>query len=41
MEKTLVILIGNARGGEETWETMYKHLLKPSKGIRNRNTKQK
>ena len=28
-EKTLVILIGNARGGEETWETMYKNLLKP------------
>jgi hypothetical protein len=29
IEKTLVILIGNARGGEETWETMYENLLKP------------
>jgi len=29
MEKTLVILIGNARGGEKTWHTMYEHLLKP------------
>ena len=29
MEKTLVILIGNARGGEETWNTMYKNLLEP------------
>ena len=28
-EKTLVILIGNARGGEETWNTMYENLLKP------------
>ena len=27
--KTLVILIGSARGGEETWHTMYKYLLKP------------
>ena len=26
-EKTLVILLGNARGGEETWNTMYKYLL--------------
>jgi hypothetical protein len=26
-EKTLVILIGSARGGEETWNTMYKNLL--------------
>ena len=29
IEKTLVILIGNARGGEETWQSMYKNLLKP------------
>lgn len=29
MEKTLVILIGNARGGEKTWQTMYKNLLDP------------
>ena len=28
-DKTLVILIGNARGGEETWGTMYKNLLEP------------
>ena len=28
-EKTLVILLGNARGGEKTWQTMYKHLLAP------------
>jgi hypothetical protein len=27
--KTLVILIGNARGGEETWQSMYKYLLDP------------
>lgn len=27
--KTLVILLGNARGGEETWNSMYKHLLEP------------
>lgn len=27
--KTLVILLGNARGGEKTWNTMYKHLLEP------------
>jgi len=26
-EKTLVILIGNARGGEDTWHSMYKNLL--------------
>lgn len=26
-EKTLVILIGNARGGEETWETLYNNLV--------------
>ncbi len=31
MEKTLTILIGSARGGEETWETMYRHLLAPYK----------
>lgn len=29
MEKTLVILLGNARGGEETWQTMYDNLLEP------------
>lgn len=29
MEKTLVILIGDSRGGEKTWHTMYDHLLKP------------
>jgi len=29
MYKTLVILLGNARGGEATWSTMYAHLLKP------------
>lgn len=28
-EKTLVILIGNARGGEEAWVSMYKNLLVP------------
>jgi hypothetical protein len=27
--KTLIILTGNARGGEETWETMYQNLMKP------------
>lgn len=27
--KTLVILLGNARGGEETWNVMYNRLLKP------------
>jgi hypothetical protein len=29
MEKTLIIIIGNARGGEETWSTMYENLLTP------------
>jgi hypothetical protein len=29
MERTLVILIGNARGGEETWGSMYQNLLRP------------
>jgi hypothetical protein len=29
MSKTLTILIGSARGGEETWQTMYRHLLAP------------
>jgi hypothetical protein len=27
--KTLIILTGNARGGENTWETMYENLMKP------------
>jgi hypothetical protein len=27
--KTLTVMIGNARGGEKTWETCYKHLLAP------------
>ena len=27
--KTLVILLGNARGGEETWGKMYKYLIDP------------
>jgi hypothetical protein len=27
--KTLVIISGNHRGGEETWHTMYKYLLEP------------
>lgn len=27
--KTLVILVGNARGGEETWGSMYKYLIDP------------
>ena len=27
--KTLVILLGTARGGEETWNSMYKYLIKP------------
>jgi len=31
MEKTLIVLIGNARGGEDTWETMYKNLKEPFK----------
>ena len=29
MEKTLIVLIGSARGGEDTWETMYKNLKEP------------
>ena len=28
-KKTLVILVGSARGGEETWATIYKHLIDP------------
>jgi hypothetical protein len=31
MNENLVILIGNARGGEETWNTMYSNLLEPLK----------
>ena len=27
--KNLVVIIGNHRGGEETWHTMYKYLLQP------------
>lgn len=27
--KTLVVLIGNARGGEKTWHSMYNNLLRP------------
>ena len=27
--KTLVILLGSARGGEETWSSFYKYLLNP------------
>tara|TARA_B100000989_G_scaffold272823_1_gene230523 strand:- start:2686 stop:3540 length:855 start_codon:yes stop_codon:yes gene_type:complete len=27
--KTLVVLLGSARGGEETWKTMYKYLIDP------------
>jgi hypothetical protein len=27
MEKTIVVLIGNARGGEETWKTLYDNLI--------------
>ena len=27
--KTLVILLGTARGGEETWKSMYKYLIEP------------
>ena len=27
--KTLVVLLGSARGGEETWNTMYNYLLNP------------
>jgi hypothetical protein len=29
MQKTLVILIGNPRGGEKTWNSMYENLLVP------------
>jgi hypothetical protein len=29
MEKTLIVLLGNARGGEDTWNTMYKNLRDP------------
>lgn len=29
MEKTLVILVGNPRGGEKTWNSMYRNLLQP------------
>jgi hypothetical protein len=29
MEKTVIILIGNARGGEQTWQSMYTNLLEP------------
>ena len=29
MEKTLVILLGNARGGEKTWHTMFENLIQP------------
>jgi hypothetical protein len=29
MEKTLIILIGNARGGEDTWRSMYENLKTP------------
>lgn len=28
-EKTLVILLGNARGGEQAWESMFNHLIEP------------
>ena len=28
-EKTLTILIGNARGGEKAWNSMYENLLNP------------
>ena len=27
--KTLVILLGTARGGEETWNSMYENLIEP------------
>ena len=27
--KTLLILIGNERGGEDTWETLYLNLVDP------------
>jgi hypothetical protein len=26
---TLVVLLGNARGGEKTWHSMYKNVLNP------------
>jgi hypothetical protein len=26
---TLVVLLGNARGGEETWQSMFRHVLEP------------
>lgn len=29
LEKTIVILLGNARGGEKTWRRMYENLLQP------------
>ena len=29
MTKTIVILLGNCRGGEDAWKSMYKHLLEP------------
>ncbi|NBV93742.1 MAG: hypothetical protein EBT29_04670, partial [Proteobacteria bacterium] len=29
LTKTLVIIVGNARGGEEAWNSMYKYLLEP------------
>jgi hypothetical protein len=29
MERTLVILLGNARGGEKTWYTMFENLIQP------------
>lgn len=29
MKDTLVVMIGNARGGEECWQSFYKHVLVP------------
>ena len=29
VNRTLVVLLGNARGGEETWESLYTNLLDP------------
>lgn len=29
MLKTLIILLGNARGGEDTWKTLYENLMAP------------
>ena len=29
MNRTLVVLLGNARGGEETWGSLYANLLDP------------